>query len=576
MIPLLLLTSTYLASSLAQSTLFSPCPLLGPRFPVPKTTAASPIIQDGGRNLTNALDTYIASGNGDFGPITPNTTSFSIALFSTETTNSSKSFFYEYHHSAASLTNNTSQGVKEVDADSVYRVGDLTSLFTTWLFLVEVGETYWDEPVSKWVPELASNNSAHAMGRVSWCDITLGDLAAHLGGVGKYTSASELDANITSLLDHLQIENGTTASPCETGSAKCHRAEFLSYFAEHPPVFAPATTPIFSNAGFIILAYALETIKGKPFADLIQQSILDPLQLSSTALLYNPSNHSVVPSTLPETKWSDPVAIEAPFNGLYSSLSDISTALQAILSSKLLDQPVTRRWLKPVSHTSNRANSIGRPWEIYSLTTDGPSPVVPVHQVRGNVGLYSSHIGLVPDYNVGFVILAADNEANPDLNAYADIISVALIPALEENAIAQASRAFAGTYGLTSQATLSIAPATDSTPGLALTQLKSHGKDIRAIYANLNRVEPENLSFRLYPTDITERTTTGEKMVFRAVFQDMTELADAGTPTCETWRYIDGLQINGFGLDEFIFEVNGNGYATTVEVPALGLKLKKE
>ncbi|KAF2789298.1 beta-lactamase/transpeptidase-like protein [Melanomma pulvis-pyrius CBS 109.77] len=543
------------ATSAAQDAPFSACPLLGPRFPILPSTATSSIIQQGLQNLTTAFDDYMLTGTGDFGLITPNTTSFSIALFSTETSNSSNPFLYEYHHTALTLKN-SSKGVKAVDANSVYRTGDLTTLFTIWLFLIEAGEQYWEDPVSKWVPELASNTSlVTSISQVQWDKVTLGDLAANLGGIGRFSPTSDAqDSNLASLLEQLGSSNAS--SPC--------------------------TTPIFSNAGSIILAYALESIRGQPFPKLFNDSIVNPLNMSNTSFLEPASSdYGVIPSTRLNSGWTDPLAIEAAFNGIYSSLADISIAFRAILSSQLLDEAVTQRWLKPVSLTSNQVNSIGRPWEIYSLTLGGPSPVIPIYQVRGNIGLYSSHVGLVPDYGVGFVILGADSESNPDMNAYADLISVAMIPALEKNAIVQASTAFSGTYTSvnssdnTTTASLTIAQATDSTSGISLTNLTSGGTDIRAIYAKLNDIEPPNLSFRLYPTDLVSETDDTTRMAFRAIFQDVTELGDAGTPTCDTWRSVDALQLNGVGMDEFVFDMI-NGEVVGVEVPALGLKLGKE
>jgi CubicO group peptidase (beta-lactamase class C family) len=570
------------SASLARDAPFSTCPLLGPRFPISKSTAVTALIKEGLENLTTALDGYMSSGTGDFGLITPNTTSFSIALFSTEDSNSSKPFFYEYHHTAPSLKN-SKIGVNMVNADSVYRVGDVTTLFTTWLFLVEAGEKYWQDPVSRWIPELASNTSSTTViDKVQWDKVTLGDLAANLAGIGRYSPASPAEnLDLTALLEHFSSVN--TSSPCNSALSSCDRAEFLRLFNTRAPVFAPGSTPIFSNAGYIILAYALESITGQPFASLLNNSVLKPLKMTSTSLLEPASSeHGIIPSSPSSAKWYNPFAIEAPFNGLYSSLTDISTALRSILSSQLLDQAITNRWFKPVSFTSNQVNSVGRPWEIYSLTTDGPSPIIPIFQVRGNVGLYSSHIGLVSDYGVGFVILGADSEHNPDLNAYADVISIAMIPALEQNAIIQASIAFAGTYSFAVTntsgsliASLTIAQATDSTPGISLTNFTSGTTDIHALYAKLNGIEPQNLSFRLYPTDLVDITQKATRMAFRAIFQDIKELGDAGTPTCDTWRSIDKLQLNGVGIDEFVFEIKGSR-VIGIEAPALGLYLKKE
>ncbi|KAF2449018.1 beta-lactamase/transpeptidase-like protein [Karstenula rhodostoma CBS 690.94] len=526
-----------------QDVPFSPCPLLGPRFPVPTKLATSPIFQSGLHNLTQVLDDYVTNLNGTFGPIS-SSTSFSITLFSTEETNSSQPFLYEYHHTAPGTL-----GTPKADANSVYEIGDLTTLFTTWLFLIEAGEHHWTDPVSRWVPELVDSAQNKGSGfAVDWDAVTLGDLAGHLGGIGWY-APSDNSSDIASLLGDLTYKNDTDVSPCASREGICDRTEFLAYFGSRDAIFTPGSTPIFSNAAFIILAYALESIAGQPYATLLERSILRPLNLTQTSYL---------PST-----------VEAPFNGLASTPHDLTTALTHLLRSTLLPHPTTRRWLKPTSHTSNLVNAVGRPWEIYSLSATPISPVIPVYQVRGNAGVSASHTGLVPDYGAGFVILATDATAgSPDLNAHADILASGIVPVLERTAIAQAAAAFAGTYVSASRenTTLVVALAGDGSPGLSVLKFLSGGRDVRAGYAALNGIAPDDLSFRLYPSDAGRR---GVREVFRASFQDSAALGDAGTPTCETWRGVNRLQVGGRGLDEFVFGMEG-GVAVDVVVPAFG------
>lgn len=180
----------------------------------------------------------------------------------------------------------------------------------------------------------------------------------------------------------------------------------------------------------------------------------------------------------------------------------------------------------------------------------------------------------MPDYDVGFVILAADSDTNPDLNAYADLIATEMIPALEQNSIVAASKSYAGTYISATNMSIVIQQAEDSSPGLSLTGFHWGSKDIRATYAEMNNIAPKNLSFRLYPTNVVKQTDNKRKMVFRASFQDVTALADAGTPTCETWRYVDDFQVNGVSLDAFVFEIEDDR-VVSVEVPALNVTLAK-
>jgi hypothetical protein len=57
---------------------------------------------------------------------------------------------------------------------------------------------------------------------------------------------------------------------------------------------------------------------------------------------------------------------------------------------------------------------------------------------------------------------------------------------------------------------------------------------------------------------------------FRAVAQDMSALADAGTPTCESWR--TSVDVLGEGLDEFTFVFGEEGVAVAVRAVGLGVE----
>lgn len=181
-----------------------------------------------------------------------------------------------------------------------------------------------------------------------------------------------------------------------------------------------------------------------------------------------------------------------------------------------------------------------------------------------NESLYSSYIGLVPDYGVGYVILSADPEGPADLNAHADIIGDVVLEALVEMAVLQAGANFNGTYTAATSLT-SITVRQDNLMGLYIDEFISNGTDFRKTLSGLVGVDnSKNLSIRLYPTQLV-----GSKQAFRAVLQDVTELADNDTPTCVSWMDVDGLQYGGRGLDEFVFEVDESGRAVGVEIPAL-------
>lgn len=266
---------------------------------------------------------------------------------------------------------------------------------------------------------------------------------------------------------------------------------------------------------------------------------------------------------------------------MFSSVSDLARTGKAILSSTLHTSAQTRSWFKPVSHTSNPANSLGRPWVIYSGGNYPKTAMVDAYTALGNIGTYSSYIGFVPDFNAGFTILAADHTGSPDLNAQADMISEALVPALSKMALTQAAAAFGGAYTAAPSSSLNSSTniGADEKPGLFIDQFVSNDTDFRATLARLNGfdlAQPDDLSIRLYPmVSDTDEDGDGSRTVFRAVYQDKTEFADNDTPTCVSWMSVDSLKYGGRALDEFIFNLYGEGKAVSVEIPALRVTLEK-
>jgi len=89
---------------------------------------------------------------------------------------------------------------------------------------------------------------------------------------------------------------------------------FFKGFLDRHPVFAPSTTPIYSNAAFQILAYALEHVaNNKSFSSILSKKILKPLHMDGTSVS-QPKNSSVgaIPGNIPKTGWDLDLGDAAP------------------------------------------------------------------------------------------------------------------------------------------------------------------------------------------------------------------------------------------------------------------------
>jgi CubicO group peptidase (beta-lactamase class C family) len=107
--------------------------------------------------------------------------SFAVEVFSANEDDA----LFQYFNTAPSVANSTT-GVTKVDSNSVWRVASITKLFTTLTFMIEAGDGLWNEPVTKYVPEIAAAViSTNGINHTAWAQVTLGALASHMAGIGR-------------------------------------------------------------------------------------------------------------------------------------------------------------------------------------------------------------------------------------------------------------------------------------------------------------------------------------------------------------------------------------------------------
>lgn len=189
--------------------------------------------------------------------------------------------------------------------------------------------------------------------------------------------------------------------------------------------------------------------------------------------------------------------------------------------------------------------------------------------------MYSSLLALLPDYGVGFTVLAAGNDTHSTIASVADIVSTVLLPALDESAKKEARNRFAGTYGIKQGLNSSITITTDDGPGLAVTNWISNSTNMFESLASMQGgLDPSKLSIRLYPTGLE----TSNQISFRATIQQIASSGEKGGPFstfCTTWMSTGAQVYGNVAIDEFVFGLNKEGKATSVSPRALRVSLPK-
>ncbi|KAH8732061.1 beta-lactamase/transpeptidase-like protein [Phaeosphaeriaceae sp. PMI808] len=518
------------------------CPIIGPEFPPPQRLAGHPIWKQALQNITAVFD-YIDVSN-----ITGvDRFSYSIQIFST---NPGPPILWERHRTAKDLPANTT-GVKIVDRDTVYRLGSVSKSFTVLAFLAEVGDVHWNQPITKYVPELAkysdrtSSSEFDNVRETAWADITLGSLASQVSGLGRDYFFKGLD---------------------------------IMY-----PSYAPWQTATYSNVAYQLLAYALENITGKKFKDILTDRIIKPLGLNRTYYEDAPESVGVIPGTVKETYWSVNLGDANPGGNMYSSASDLSTFGRAILSSKLIKPALTRRWLNPTTFSADLLASIGAPWGIrrIQLAKDTqPHRTLSVFTKAGTFRKYTSFITLLRDFNLGFTIMMA---GTPAINNFlgADLLGASLIPAYDAVARDEADKLFSGTYvalknGTTGNASSLTISADAKKPGLGIGLWTNNGMDMLELALQIQAgvySKPDRAEARLYYTKLEAKTAEGGKrFAWKAVFEETGGPA-AGqqlwSTDCGAWVGITGVTYASLPLDEFVFVMDAGGRVKSVENLAL-------
>ncbi|KAJ5700036.1 hypothetical protein N7536_003049 [Penicillium majusculum] len=539
----------------AQAIKTTGCPLLGPAFPAPTALSEDSTFLSKAEELTSKLNGAIEDGS------LPSI-SFAVQVFSSEEDDSAFGF---YHTDDPIKVG--SVGVQEVDENTVFRIGSISKLWTMFLLMTLGGTRYFHEPVSKYVPELQTRYSTaqtkDKINYLQWRDVTIGELASHQAGLTRDYAFGDLGFQ-SDLLQSLGFPSLSKNEQLPCGSKDtCDRED---------PLTSTSQTPIYSNAGYQILGYVLESIGKADYEDILLDRLIKPLNLTRSSLYVPDPSFAVIPYNETFSWFNYESGDESPAGNIFSSAKDMATFGRAVLSSALVDPAVTRRWMKPVAHTSSLQHSVGAPWEIYTFLTPRR---VDIYTKAGDIGLYSSTVALSPDHNTGFTVLVAGENSHAMTSTIAEMVADIMLPALDKVAKDQALERFGGKYALTSgSSNSSITITADDGPGLVVSAWTSNSVDMIESLMTLQGVTDRSaISIRLQPSGLE----TPGRISFLAVIYslDVSEYAGPIVGSCLSWMLLDSMVYGNVGLPEFEFAIDHDGDATSLSLRALRVTLAK-
>ncbi|MCC6931618.1 MAG: serine hydrolase [Gemmatimonadaceae bacterium] len=199
---------------------------------------------------------------------------------------------------------------RAADANTVYRVGSVSKLFTDLgvMQLVERGAIDLDAPVQRYVPDFAPRNSS---GKA----ITLRQLMSHYSGLVREPPAGHyFDDSGTSLAATVASLNGTSL------------------------VYPPETRRKHSNAGIAVVGYVLERQGSQPFATYLKTNVLQRLGLGTSAFEPEPALVSRLAKgemwTLHQRSFEAPTFQlgMSPAGSMYSTMPDLGRFMSVLFA----------------------------------------------------------------------------------------------------------------------------------------------------------------------------------------------------------------------------------------------------
>jgi hypothetical protein len=241
------------------------------------------------------------------------------------------------------------------------------------------------------------------------------------------------------------------------------------------------------------------------------------------------------------------------------TLNDMQKLGRSIFGSTYLSPGTMKRWLKPRSFSADPRSAIGAPFEM--LLAPGIPRVQWIYTKAGDIDTYNTLVGYMPEYNVGFTILAAflTGKTNGiDVATLGNAILNILVRALESAARLEASQMYAGTYR-DAATNSSITVATDALSALNLVAWTTSGTYALAHYSSFFSATPDKALKRLNPaglSNVVDGVTTA--VAFRlvvdvAVLDNDDLILSFPGGICFQWVQVDPLNYGTRGLDSFVF-----------------------
>lgn len=264
------------------------------------------------------------------------------------------------------------------ETDTKFRLGSITKQFTATLImqLVEQGKLKLDGKLSEYLPDYRKDVGDK---------VTIHHLLTHTSGIPSYTALPNFFAEVS--------RDPYTPT------------EFVKKYASGDLEFEPGTKFRYNNSGYFLLGAIIEKLHGKPYEQVLKESVFDPLGMKNTGydhhdtiLAKRAAGYEKTPTGYRNAPYLD-MSLPYAAGSLYSTVEDLYLWDQALYTDKLISAKSKELMFKPF------LDNYAYGWGITKVTLAQSKEVINSVAHSGGINGFNTLLVRYPDQKHLIVLL---------------------------------------------------------------------------------------------------------------------------------------------------------------------------
>ncbi len=261
-----------------------------------------------------------------------------------------------------------------VTTDTVFEIGSVSKQITAAaiMLLVEDGKIDLDEKISAYL-----NDTPEA-----WENVTVRNLLTHTSGVKSYTTTGGFE-----LSKRYTVE------------------DFIDELSKYPLDFEPGSAYRYSNSGYSLLGYIIESVSGETYWEFLRERIFSPLKMDHTA---DRDPQFIIPNRATGYEWEKNRLVGRDYEltdlfsagAIVSTIDDMAKWVIALRGQSLLQTSSKEESWKPFNLNDGKESLYGLGWNIVDLRGQ--------HVLRhgGQTAGFAANVSRYVDSDLSIVVLA--------------------------------------------------------------------------------------------------------------------------------------------------------------------------